>query len=280
LASEISVGTRLVALNRSTAALNKVDSEIEKGTSAEVPRFVSEWRPITGGVDVQKDRIEGSFVAWGPGEEAWLIDHVIIPGDTARPEPWAELAQVFGEFRPRAVAVDSGFNTSAVYEFVTRYRFCTAIKGNAGMGRPLVEDARKRAQRLRRRKGVHVEPIGVDGGKITIHSRLRQITPGPGYIHFPDDAAFDEEYFDQLAAEKLITRYRHGRPSREWQQIRPRNEALDCLVYALAALHLSGLRLDQPVAVPSQPAALSANQQCKNFVAAWNASSRHVIRRL
>ncbi len=228
----------------------------EQGDAIETTGLLSRVEPyeredlaghaITAGVDVQKDRLEASFVAWGTGEEAWLVDHVIISGDTARAEPWLELAEVFADHRPRAVAVDSGFNTSMVYEFVSRHRYCYAIKGQSGFGRPLIEDARKRAQRLRRRKGVHVEPVGVDGGKQTIHARLRQITPGPGYLHFPDDAAFDQEYFDQLAAEKLITKYRYGRPHQEWQQIRPRNEALDCLVYALAALRLSGLRMDGP----------------------------------
>ena len=109
-------------------------------------------KPISAGVDVQKDRLEASFVAWGPGEEAWLVEHIIIPGDTARPEPWAELARVFGEIRPVAVAVDSGFNTSQVYEFVARHRYCYAIKGQPGFGRPLIDDARKRAMRLRKRR--------------------------------------------------------------------------------------------------------------------------------
>ena len=171
------------------------------------------------------------------------MDHVIIPGDTAGPDPWRELASLFAEFSPASVAIDSGFNAQTVYDFVRRFRFCRAIKGTTGMGRPLVEDDRKRAQRLRARRkagGYPVEPVGVDGGKITIHARLRQTTAGHGYIHFPDHPAFDQEYFDQLAAEKLITRYRYGRPYQEWQQVRPRNEALDCLVYALAALRLWG----------------------------------------
>ena len=62
------------------------------------------------------------------------------------------------------------------------------------------------------------------------------------------------EYFSQLAAEKLVTRFKGHRPEHEWVKVRPRNEALDCLVYALAACRLSGRALDAPRrrAVPGQ----------------------------
>lgn len=200
----------------------------------------------TMGCDIQKDRIEVSFVGWGKGEEAWLLDHVILPGDTARPDVWQDLADLAAELKPTAMAVDSGYNSDQVYAFCARRRFAFAIKGASGFERPLIEDARRRAQRLRRagRRGVRVEPIGVDSGKVLIYSRLRQAEPGQGYVHFPDDHAFDDEYFAQLTAEKLVVKYRFGRPSQEWVQLRPRNEALDCLVYALAALRLANLNLD------------------------------------
>lgn len=59
--------------------------------------------------------------------------------------------------------------------------------------------------------------------------------------------AFDEEYFLQVAAEKLVTKYRGTRPVQEWVQVRPRNEALDCLVGNLAVLRLA-VRLDERAA--------------------------------
>jgi phage terminase large subunit GpA-like protein len=217
---------------------------------------------VTLGCDVQKDRIEASLVGWGKGEEAWLLDHVILAGDTARPEVWQQLDNLVVEVRPHAVAVDSGYNSDQVHAFCGRRRFAFAVKGMAGFARPLIEDARRRAQRLRRagRKGVRVEPLGVDAGKVTIFSRLRQAEPGPGYIHFPDHVAFDEEYFAQLTAEKLVVKHRFGRPSQEWVQLRPRNEALDCLVYALAALRLANLNLEQLAQrkQASQPTAATA----------------------
>lgn len=208
----------------------------------------------TAGVDVQKDRLEASVVAWGPGEEGWLLDHLILPGDTARPEVWEDLHEALTDAGVAFAAVDSGFNTSMVYAFTEKRRWSVAIKGVTGMGRPLIEDEKKRRQRLRnrRKKAVWVEPIGVDQGKALLYARLKLLQPGPGYVHFPRDAAFDDEYFAQLAAEKLVTKIKGTRPFQEWVQTRPRNEALDCLVYALAALRLSGKPLSER---PAEPAA-------------------------
>lgn len=218
---------------------------------------------ITAGVDVQKDRIEVSVFAWGAGEEAWLLEHAQLPGDTARPEVWQDLHDILVEHEPNAVAVDSGFNASQVYAFVERRRFAFAIKGASGFDRPLVEDDRKRARRLRNRRkvgGSPVQIIGVDAGKITVHSRLRIAQPGPGYIHFARDEV-DDEYFAQLTAEKLVVKHRMGRATQEWVQQRPRNEALDCVVYALAALRLWGgldrrlqpVQRSTPTATSTQP---------------------------
>ncbi len=196
----------------------------------------------TAGVDVQKDRLEASIVAWGAGEEGWLIDHLILPGDTARPDVWENLHDALTDAGIAFAAIDSGYNTSMVYAFTEKRRWSVAVKGITGMGRPLIEDEKKRRQRLRnrRKKAAHVEPLGVDQGKALLYARLKLPVPGPAYLHFPRDPAFDDEYFAQLAAEKLVTKIRGTRPFQEWVQTRPRNEALDCLLYALAALRLSG----------------------------------------
>lgn len=232
----------------------------------------------TAGVDVQKDRLEVSVVDWGNGEEGWLRDHIIIPGDTALPEVWEELHDTLVDQEIKAAAIDSGYNASQVYAFVARRRWCFATKGVPGMGRPLIEDDKKRRQRLRvkRKRGVPVEPIGVDGGKGLLYARLKLTEPGQNYLHFPQEPAFDDEYFAQLAAEKLVTSYRGHRPLAEWVQTRPRNEALDCLLLALAALRLAGgapevaVDPEKPqefIRAPARPAA--RRTQKSNFVEAW-----------
>src|SRR5204862_3409849 len=79
----------------------------------------------------------------------------------------------------------------------------------------------------------------VDTGKDIVLSRLRVVTPGPGYVHLPD--WIDEEYLAQLTAEKAVRKYVKGRGAvREWVKLRERNEALDLEVYSLAALYILG----------------------------------------
>lgn len=194
----------------------------------------------TAGVDVQKDRLEISIFDWGDGEECWAYDHVILVGDTAQPDVWDQLHEELTINYVDFAAIDSGYNTSMVYAFCEGKRWCVPIKGVTGINRPIIEDQKKRAQRLRnrRKKGAYVEPIGVDQGKALVYSRLKANQPGPGYIHFPQSPSFDDEYFAQLAAEKLVTKMSRGRAHQEWIQTRPRNEALDCMVYGLAAMRL------------------------------------------
>jgi phage terminase large subunit GpA-like protein len=201
----------------------------------------------TAGVDVQKDRLEVTVDDFGLGEENWTHDHVILPGDTAQPHVWRELDELLKELKPDAAAIDTGFNTTMVYEFVAKRAWCFAVKGMAGANRPLVEpeEARRRRLRTRRKKGVIVHMVGVDQAKALLYSRLKIMEPGPGYIHFPREPSFDDEYFSQLTAEKLVQKMRGTRPFTEWVQTRARNEALDCKVYALAALRLSGINLTE-----------------------------------
>lgn len=210
--------------------------------------FPAALQPLarTAFVDVQKDRLEMTVVDWTAGEEAWVHDHVILPGDTASDAVWQDLADEVEGLGLDALGVDAGFNATQVHAFVAQRRWAYATKGMAGMQRAIVEDARTRAQRLRKRRkgGTVVYPIGVDNAKALIFARIKQSIEradkgGPGCIHWPLKDTFDEEYFLQVASEKLVTRYRGTRPVQEWVQVRPRNEALDCLVGNLAVLRLA-----------------------------------------
>ncbi|WP_018875271.1 phage terminase large subunit family protein [Thioalkalivibrio sp. ALJ8] len=204
---------------------------------------------ITAGIDVQKDRLEASIYGWGSGEEAWAIEHIIVPGDTATDEPFEEMDAVLREYGVDAEAWDSGYNADQVYSHVRTRSWAVATKGYANdPSRPFLEDERKRRKRLRRRTrtGVHPEPVGVDNGKALLAARLKKDQAGPGYLHFTNRGGFDDEFFAQLTAEKLVPRKRRGRTKNEWVQTRTRNEALDCYILALVACRLSGRDLDQP----------------------------------
>jgi phage terminase large subunit GpA-like protein len=218
---------------------------------------------LTAGVDIQSDRIELEVAGWSETQESWSVDYLILPGDPAQPEVWEALKDaLLGDYktaegqslRISSVCIDSGFMARGVYDFVTsfRARYVYPIKGMAGPGRPIVESITARARRLRRRKSNTVRPemIGVDEAKTLLMRRLKLLQPGPGYCHFSIDR--DEEYFSQITAEQRVVRYKKGRAYYEWVKTRPRNEALDCRVYAHAALLLADPdwnRLKSPITV-------------------------------
>ncbi len=199
------------------------------------------------GVDVQKDRIEMSVYDYGLGEEAWAIDHIIISGDTAGAEPWAELAGEMDALSPDCGGIDSGYNADQVLEFARRRPWLYVVKGIEGRGKTLVEadDDRKRRLRKRRKKGFSPFLVSDEAAKALITQRLKLEAAAPGqpragYIHFPaNESAFDDEFFAQLTSNRLVEKTYRGRLIREWVQTRVRNEAYDCKKYALAGFRLS-----------------------------------------
>lgn len=204
-------------------------------------------------VDVQDNRLAVSIWGYGRDEEAWLISHEEIFGDPAKEELWRQLDEIIETPVPHELAdpvplavvtIDSGGHfTNEVYSYVrTRNRRnVLAIKGQSQRGKPAIGKPTKvdfnwKGKTLKH--GVEVYPVGTDTIKATIFARLKMNDPEnrAGYIHF--HAATPRDYFDQLTAEKQITRYVKGFPVREWvKKSGARNEALDCKVYSYAGLH-------------------------------------------
>jgi phage terminase large subunit GpA-like protein len=88
--------------------------------------------------------------------------------------------------------------------------------------------------------GIKLWPVGSSAAKKMLYGRINIALPGPGYVHTSSD--LDEDFYDQLTAERLITRYVKGFPTQEWFLPNGRrNEALDCAVYALAGAYQLGL---------------------------------------
>jgi len=196
---------------------------------------------LTCAVDVQGDRLEVGVKGWGRGQESWLVYWGQIWGDPGEPAVWAELHQLLSrtwshaggaQLTISATAIDSGgHHTDAVYQFCRRMRGRKVfpIIGRHQEGRPLLGRPSK-ANKPR----VPLYPVGTLPAKDLIFSRLKLTQAGPGYVHLPTWA--DEEYLAQLTAEKVVTRFSYGRPTRSYEKTRPRNEALDLEVYNLAAL--------------------------------------------
>ena len=226
---------------------------------------------VTAGADVQNDRIEVELVGWGRDEESWSLCYVILPGNPAQPDVWAMLDQALSmtfehpygcEMTVAAACIDAGFQQPIVQGFCNEraHRRFYATKGASGQ-RPVwprmhSESADKRPLWI----------VGVDAAKEAIAARLKIAELGPGYSHFPLSDQYDRSYFGQLTSEVCKIKYSRGFAHREWSK-KPgaRNEALDCRVYAYAALQsliMSGFRLSRQAEhiealmhPPAQPAA-------------------------
>jgi len=203
---------------------------------------------VTAGIDMQGDRLELEVVGWGLGEESWSLGYKTLWGDPLRPDVWKELDEFLEEtwthetgveLRVAAACLDTGGEagyTQAAYDYARKRlgRKVFAIKGVGGWGRPIVTAPSKIKQRGVR--PVQLFPIGVDEAKVVVAQRARISEPGPGYNHFP--LTRDPNWYDMFTAEALRTRKVKGFTVREWHNVRPRNEAFDCRVYAYAALRI------------------------------------------
>lgn len=196
---------------------------------------------LTSAVDCQKDRLECEVIGWGRLEESWSIEYRVFQGDPALPDVWGEL-DIFlqtvydgedgSKFSIRCTCIDTGgHHTKQVYDFVRprRRRRVFGIKGSNVAGKPIVS----RPSTTNKGKILLYE-VGTDTAKETIFHRLKLTESGAGYFHFPLE--YEQEYFAQLTAEKLVTKYRQGFEHLIWVKTRARNEALDLRVYNMAAL--------------------------------------------
>lgn len=223
---------------------------------AEVPDGVA---VITVGVDTQGDRFECEVVGWGMNEESWSIDFEIISGEMETPDPWDRLDAFLKRiwyradgrgFEVMAVCHDSGGNhTQKVYDFAKARlgRRIWAIKGESAVGGKRSPVWPTKTPSRRNKSSFRPVIIGVNAAKDSIRSRLHTTQPGPGYMHFPTDR--DINYFAQMTSERSVRKTSGGQHYRVWELPAGRaNEALDCRVYAYAALcglmHM-GLKLNK-----------------------------------
>lgn len=214
---------------------------------------------ITAGVDVQDNRIEIIQRAWGQGEESWLVNKAVIHGDPSKWELWNQVLDVLNmdflhesgaTMRTFSAAVDSGGHfTHEVYAFSRQHRtrHILAIKGmstpgKTALGKPTKQDMNVRGQTIKR--GAQLWPVGTDTIKALIYGRLKNTGSGAGVYHWP--MGLDADYWQQLTAEKQVTKVLNGFAKRVWvKKPGDRNEALDCEVYAYAALEYAYTRFNR-----------------------------------
>lgn len=156
-----------------------------------------------------------------------------------------------------AINSGDGRSTSQVYAWVQKFGagVAVAIKGVDGFDRstpvdgPTYVDATEDGRKIRR--SVRLWKVSVAVFKSETYRFLRLdrptdedlregITFPDGFVHLA--VGITSEWVKQLTAEQLVTvRDRRGFSKLEWRQMRERNEALDCRVYARAAAWLLGI---------------------------------------
>lgn len=203
---------------------------------------------LTAGVDVQRDRLECTIYGWGIGRECWGIEHRMIWGAPDDPTTWQQLDAFLQQHRAldngavlpvSCVCVDSGDGafTANVYRYTKareRARIFS-VKGRGGANVPFINPPTKNNT-----ENATLFNLGVDAGKSIVMGRLKIEDEGAGYVHYTRQAerGFNENFFQQLTAEVYEQKFEKGVIKTGWKKIRERNEALDCFVYATAALEL------------------------------------------
>ncbi len=220
-------------------------------------------------VDTQDDRFEWALYGFGPAAggaavEQTLIAAGVINGDLHQDGPWDEIDRLGKRLWPHAggkefpadvAVIDTGGHfTQRAYRFVHKKARWRGVKGSSDRTAPPLSTPRRFEVKDKFGRGLFRVPIyfvGTHELKIWLSHALKCIEtdkPLLGALRLTRDIA-DEVYLEQMTAEVLVPRERRdGAVIKEWQKIRPRNEALDCAVYARAVAfgaHPNGLGVDR-----------------------------------
>jgi phage terminase large subunit GpA-like protein len=220
---------------------------------------------LTAGADIQQDRIEVEIVAWGPGSQSWGIMYTVLWGDTRLPEVWDQLdrhlLQTFNHAHGATLGIsrafiDAGYVPQQVYRFTgpRRARGLYAAEGVETVDAPEVAGP---SNRHRAGMAIPVYRLGVNRIKSQLFGYLALETVGPGYCHLPvigDQGPgtsnglslspvpgpvfrYPENWYSMIQAEHAVPLDKRPDLIR-WEKRKGgvRNEAIDCRVYALAAL--------------------------------------------
>ncbi|WP_333683081.1 phage terminase large subunit family protein [Pontibaca methylaminivorans] len=200
-------------------------------------RLPPEVIALTAGVDVQHDRLELSTLGWTADDKPLVLAHETIWGDVFAPDLWLGLSDLLGRSFPHprggtlrydATLIDSGDGQTSdlVYDFC-RGRMAKRVfpsKGVSGFREPPT-----RLGNVAGKKWVRLQLVGVDSIKRRIMGLVKS-----GGLRLSD--TLTASWTEQLASERLRTRYRKGVPILEWHRLGGRRaEALDCAVYGIAA---------------------------------------------
>ena len=197
---------------------------------------------VTAGADLQDDRIEIAVCGWTREGDCLVLAHFVIWGSPDDDTLWFEVDELLktrwphphgGQIGIHTLAVDSGDGewTARVYDycFPRANRHVLAVKGMGG-SRPEIEASKGKIGAHGDRRG-RLWIAGVDVIKTTLFDRLQR----GQRIRFSH--TLPAVFYEQLASERRVVRYRRGQPVRRFERVsgRARAEALDAVVYCFAA---------------------------------------------
>lgn len=210
---------------------------------------------LTAAIDTQGDRLEVKVVGWADQMECWIVDYRVINSDPSDEATWKQAfdlltvpyAHAGGSTIPVSqIFVDSGgLHTQEVYNFTMRAKTkgFFPIKGDARPDRPIIPtrpsqtDYKYNGKLIK--KGVTLWHIGTDTAKDYLYARWKRVE-GQGAVHFSND--LPEDYYAQLVSEFRASKWVNGKKKSYWDKKKQdRNEALDLMVYNLAAAYKLGL---------------------------------------
>jgi len=198
-------------------------------------------------VDTQDDRLEYLIKEWKVGETSRALKAGKIWGDPINNSVWEELKRITNEpikcedgreLKIFRCFIDmAGHKTDEVKKFVSNNseKF-TMLKGDSKEVKD--NDSRPLATLKMPQKGtIPIMWVATTKGKDIVFERLSLKKEEYGYMHY--NMSFDEEWFKQLTAEKVVFKEnKKGYIERTYIKRRERNEALDLEVYQLAAIKL------------------------------------------
>lgn len=197
-------------------------------------------RLLTMGVDVQGNRIEAHVIGFDKYKRAYSIEYLTFHGETHTAQPWDELRnaidkryKIEGTSRTLGIhltLIDSGFNTSHVYNFVQGFHpnKVRAIKGrdNLRSWYKLGSDLPNNKHYMHR-----LYTVGSSFIKEHVYSSLK-LSFAEGILEnsiiFPE---YESTFFKGICSEALQV----NKGKSEWVKTYERNEPLDTLVYCFSA---------------------------------------------
>jgi len=219
---------------------------------------------ITAGVDVQGgggsvgERLVVTIWGWGHGEEGWHLGHFEIHGDPQADEVWEQVDRIRttkwrredGALLPIAMGAidDGGHATHRTREYCRMRRDWVPVKGSGTKGKAIIGKGTAVDVNLKNKavvkRSVLLYSMGTDTSISHLQGRLRNESPGPGYMHLGEAAT--DQFLAELFPWKRRARVVKGFTIYDW--VLPQgahDEGGDCTRNAYAALQLLSRRYNR-----------------------------------